>query len=129
MGGALFAAAKAPRPAAADSFQLAVPRPTKSRRFALAAKVGVPPEMAVVEATSAILASVLDIAIVPVACAAGLAGTVPAGSDVPAACCTRRYWPGPSTTAGSAVTVQVVPVEDAYCVDQPVRFCDWPPAL
>ena len=84
---------------------------------------------AVVEATSAIFASVPDIAIAPVACAAGLAGTVPVGSDVPAACWTRRYWPGFSVRAGRAVTVQVVPVEDAYCVDQPVRSCGVAPAL
>jgi len=58
-----------------------------------------------------------------------MTGTVPAGSEVPMACWTSRYWPGFSVTAGRAVTDHVVPVADVYCVDQPVRFWALEPAL
>jgi hypothetical protein len=38
----------------------------------------------------------------------------------------NRYWPVPSTVAGSVVTVHVVPVEAAYWIDHPARLCGAP---
>ena len=65
----------------------------------------------------------------PLVFISGPSGSVPAGSVVPAACWISKYWPGFRVTAGSVVTVHDVPVEAAYWIDQPLRFCAEAPAL
>ena len=87
--GALLPAAKVP-PAAAASFQLAVPAPTKSTRPVVAAYVGVPPVMAVETLRSATLKLSAAMAAVPVAWGVGNEAAWPAGTEVPMACWTSR---------------------------------------
>lgn len=47
----------------------------------------------------------------------------------PAACWTRKYWPGARVVGGSSVTDHVDEVAPAYCTDQPVRSAGVVPRL
>src|SRR5205085_12585322 len=92
------------------------PNATQSITFAL---VGVAAAgNAAVPLTRATLPAVPDILIVPVASAAGSADPLapPENSD------TRKYWPGCSVFAGSAVLLlHEVPVDEAYCTLRPLK--------
>jgi hypothetical protein len=99
--------------------------PEPSKQFAVVPKptisttpiVGHDPDNAVTEFTNATLPAVADMAIVPIASGVGSAVVPP----LPTACLIRKYCPGLSVMLGKVVTVQDVPVAEAYCTDQPLR--------
>src|SRR6476660_1282053 len=92
----------------------------------IVASVGHVPESAVVALTSATLPAVPDMLIAPVTSGVGSGSPPP----VPAASWIRKYSPGASVTSGSSVRLfHVLPADDAYCTDQPLRLCALLPAL
>jgi len=96
------------------SKQLAAPpKPTKS----ITPTVGHEPVRAVVLFTKATFPTVALIAIVPVA--SGVGSVTPL---VPPACLIKKYCPGFKLTFGKVVTDQLVPVDEVYCTDIPLRL-------
>lgn len=76
-----------------------------------------PHARAAVEFTRATFPAVPLMRIVPVTSGAGsgVLGVAPALSA------TRKYWPGAIVPVRFVLFVQLVPPDDAYCTDQPVR--------
>src|SRR3989344_1924838 len=91
------------------------------------APLGLVPVSAVVLPTRATLPLAAAMAM------AGLLTTSGAGRALPLlplACCTRKYWPGCRVNAGRLVLLlQLDPVAEAYCTDQPARLTGALPAL
>ena len=87
--------------------------------------LGQRPVRAVVVLTSATLPAAAAMAIEPVA--SGCGSVMPLLA--PAACWTRKYWPGARVVGGSSVTDHVDEVAPAYCTDQPVRSAGVVPRL
>src|SRR5450830_80923 len=101
---------------------LAVPKPTRSMT---AAPVGLTTVCAVLLLLNNTLPAVPDMARLPEASGVGKSCVPPA----PLACCTSKYWPACKSIAGKAVTAQLLPVAEAYCTLQLLRFTGLAPRL